>query len=77
MYSKIKGAVRVKPIGVTFSNWPASVCHLKYLRQNYSSNEQVAFDDNGDRIYAEYEVINTGEDKKNTVVGRFFYNEVI
>lgn len=38
---------------------------------------QVAFDDNGDRINAEYEVVNTREEKGGKVVGRFFYDEVI
>lgn len=58
--------------------WDSGKMIFQYLKTRSIRGEtgQVAFDDNGDRIYAEYEVVNTGEDKKNKVVGRFFYDEV-
>lgn len=37
---------------------------------------QVAFDDNGDRIYAEYNVVNVREKQKKQVVGKFYYDAV-
>jgi len=36
----------------------------------------VAFDDNGDRIYAGYDVINIREQQKKHVVGKFSYDSV-
>lgn len=40
------------------------------------STGQVAFDDNGDRIYAEYEVINIKEHQGKRTVGSFYYDPV-
>lgn len=37
---------------------------------------RVAFDDNGDRMFAEYEVINVGEKLQKKVVGRYYYDSV-
>lgn len=37
---------------------------------------QVAFDDNGDRIYAEYEVINIKDHQRKKAVGSFYYDVV-
>lgn len=36
----------------------------------------MAFDDNGDRIYAGYDVINIREHQKQHVVGKFSYDSV-
>jgi CRISPR/Cas system CMR-associated protein Cmr3 (group 5 of RAMP superfamily) len=35
-----------------------------------------AFDDSGDRINAEYDVINIGKKKEMKIVGSFFYENV-
>lgn len=58
--------------------WDSGKMIFQYLKTRNIRGEtgQVAFDDNGDRIYAEYEVVNTREESKSTVVGRFFYGEV-
>lgn len=58
--------------------WDSGKMIFQYLKTRNIRGEtgQVAFDDNGDRIYAEYEVVNTREEAKNKVVGRFFYDEV-
>lgn len=37
---------------------------------------QVAFDDNGDRIYAEYDVINIREKQQKKVVGSLYFDSV-
>lgn len=49
-----------------------------YLKTRNIEGEtgQVAFDDNGDRIYAEYDVINTRDNLKKRAVGSFFYDPV-
>lgn len=59
--------------------WDSGKMIFQYLKTRNIRGDtgQVAFDDNGDRIYAEYEVVNTREDKKSTVIGRFFYHTVI
>lgn len=37
---------------------------------------KVAFDDNGDRINAEYDVVNVQDKKRLVPVGKYFYNQV-
>lgn len=37
---------------------------------------QVAFDASGDRMFAEYAVINTRENQRKKVVGKYFYDMV-
>ena len=37
---------------------------------------KVAFDDNGDRIYAEYDIINIQENGERISVGQYFYPAV-
>lgn len=36
----------------------------------------MAFDDNGDRIYAGYDVINIRDHQKQHIVGKFSYDSV-
>lgn len=38
--------------------------------------QKKAFDDSGDRIYAEYDVINIGKKGVTKVVGSFFFDTV-
>lgn len=59
--------------------WDSGKLIFQYLKTRNIEGDtgQVAFDDNGDRIYAEYEVVNTRDDQKNKGVGRFFYDKVI
>lgn len=49
-----------------------------YLKTRNITGEtgQVAFDDNGDRIYAGYDVINIRPKQKKQVVGKFYYDPV-
>lgn len=37
---------------------------------------KVAFDDNGDRIYAEYDIINVHEMNHKYPVGQYYFNPV-
>ncbi|XP_055636801.1 glutamate [NMDA] receptor subunit 1 isoform X2 [Toxorhynchites rutilus septentrionalis] len=61
--------------------WESGRKMFNYLktRNIRGSTGQVAFDNNGDRIYAEYDVINVQQSssvlfKKNVKVGSFFYD---
>lgn len=58
--------------------WDSGKQIFQYLKTINIRGEtgQVAFDDNGDRIYAEYEVINVLDEQKKKVVGSFYYDEV-
>lgn len=49
-----------------------------YLKTRNIQGEtgQVAFDDNGDRIYAEYSVVNIRGNQKKFTVGSFLYENV-
>lgn len=49
-----------------------------YLKTRNITGEtgQVAFDDNGDRIYAGYDVINIRAKQKKLPVGKFYYDSV-
>lgn len=51
---------------------------FQYLKTRNITGDtgQVAFDDNGDRIYAGYDVINIHEKQKKHVVGKFYYDPV-
>lgn len=59
--------------------WDSGKMIFQYLKTRNIRGEtgQVAFDDNGDRINAEYEVVNALEEGQSKVVGRYFYDEVI
>jgi len=60
------------------------ICLFRYIRKQillYGSTGRVAFDDNGDRIFAEYDIVNiqyTGPDNNKTQmsVGQYFYPAV-
>lgn len=51
---------------------------FQYLKTRKIRGEtgQVAFDDNGDRIYAEYDVINIREKQHKKIVGKYYYDNV-
>ncbi|KAM7364715.1 glutamate ionotropic receptor NMDA type subunit 1 isoform 3-T3 [Cochliomyia hominivorax] len=57
-------------------NWESGKRLFHYLRTRNITGEtgQVAFDDNGDRIYAGYDVINMRPKQKKQVVGKFYYD---
>ena len=53
--------------------------YFRYTRQQVLENGatgRIAFDDNGDRIYAEYDVINVKTEKVLNSVGRYYYSTV-
>lgn len=50
--------------------------HYLKTRSIQGQTGRVAFDDNGDRINAEYDVINIGRKNQFKVVGSFFYDTV-
>lgn len=65
-----------KDCGDSGVNWESGKRLFQYLKTRNITGEtgQVAFDDNGDRIYAAYDVINIGEHQENNVVGSFYYD---
>lgn len=51
----------------------------RFIRRQVLLNGQtgkVAFDDNGDRIFAEYDVVNVQEEQVQVSVGRYFFSNV-
>lgn len=52
------------------------IFHYLKTRNIHGETGQVAFDDNGDRIYAEYEVINIRDHQDKKTVGNFYYDSV-
>jgi ionotropic glutamate receptor NMDA 1 len=51
----------------------------RYIRRQVLLNGltgKVAFDDNGDRIFAEYDVVNVQIDQRKVSVGRYFFSNV-
>ncbi|KAL9872985.1 glutamate ionotropic receptor NMDA type subunit 1 isoform 1-T4 [Glossina fuscipes fuscipes] len=57
-------------------NWESGKRLFHYLKTRNITGEtgQVAFDDNGDRIYAGYDVINIRAKQKKLPVGKFYYD---
>ncbi|XP_058984553.1 glutamate [NMDA] receptor subunit 1 [Musca domestica] len=57
-------------------NWESGKRLFHYLKTRNITGEtgQVAFDDNGDRIYAGYHVINMRPKQKRQIVGEFYYD---
>ncbi|OXU31984.1 hypothetical protein TSAR_013752 [Trichomalopsis sarcophagae] len=54
-------------------------CSTRYVRQQTLENGatgRVAFDDNGDRIYAEYDVVNSRLSNKFVSVGQYYYSSL-
>lgn len=54
------------------------LCEFSYIRQQvlpHGETGRVAFDDNGDRIFAEYDIINI-KDGEQVSVGQYFYPAV-
>ncbi|XP_055607534.1 glutamate [NMDA] receptor subunit 1 isoform X2 [Uranotaenia lowii] len=60
----------------TGSIWESGKKMFNYLktRNIRGATGQVAFDNNGDRMYAEYDVINVQSSSQYTKVGSFFYD---
>lgn len=52
------------------------IFHYVKTRNIRGETGQVAFDDNGDRMFAEYEVINVRERQRKKMVGKLLYDEV-
>ncbi|XP_017847480.1 glutamate [NMDA] receptor subunit 1 [Drosophila busckii] len=67
-----------KDCGDSAVNWESGKRLFQYLKTRNITGEtgQVAFDDNGDRIYAAYDVINIRENQKQHVVGKFSYDSL-
>lgn len=53
------------------------IFHYLKTRNIRGETGQVAFDDNGDRMYAEYDVINIKDHQRKKIVGGFHYDVVI
>lgn len=52
------------------------IFHYLKTRNIRGQTGQVAFDDNGDRMYAEYDVINIRDHQAKKIVGSFHYDAV-
>ncbi|XP_076674590.1 glutamate ionotropic receptor NMDA type subunit 1 isoform X2 [Andrena cerasifolii] len=65
-----------KDCGDSGSIWETGKKLFQYIRKQVlvdGATGRVAFDDNGDRIFAEYDIINIKEDKERVSVGQYFY----
>lgn len=52
------------------------IFHYVKTRNIRGETGQVAFDDNGDRMFAEYEVINVRDHQRKKIVGKLLYDAV-
>lgn len=52
------------------------IFHYIKTRNIRGETGQVAFDDNGDRMFAEYEVINVRDHQRKKIVGKLLYDMV-
>lgn len=52
------------------------IFHYIKTRNIRGETGQVAFDDNGDRMFAEYEVINVRDHQRKKIVGKLLYDTV-
>ncbi|XP_043246507.1 glutamate [NMDA] receptor subunit 1-like isoform X1 [Amphibalanus amphitrite] len=62
----------------TGDGWETGKTLFKYIRKQVLFDGQtgkVAFDDNGDRINAEYDVINTDSTRTKRIVGKYAYSK--
>ena len=65
-----------KDCGDSGSIWETGKSLFEFILKEVLSDGKtgkVAFDDNGDRIYAEYDIINIQENGKRVSVGQYFY----
>ncbi|XP_043512343.1 glutamate [NMDA] receptor subunit 1 [Frieseomelitta varia] len=65
-----------KDCGDSGSIWETGKSLFEFIRKEVLSDGttgKVAFDDNGDRIYAEYDIINIQENGERISVGQYFY----
>ena len=59
------------------STW--SLCS-SYIKKQVLLNRRtgkLAFDNNGDRLFSEYEIINIDDNERPVRVGQYFYSDVI
>lgn len=56
-----------------FSFLGRRIFHYLKTRNIRGQTGQIAFDDNGDRMYAEYDVINVHDHQVKKIVGSFHY----
>lgn len=62
------------------SIWETGKTLFEYIKKQEildGATGKVAFDDNGDRIFAEYEVVNVRAPNDQPAVGRYFYTNVL
>ncbi|KAG7209089.1 hypothetical protein KM043_015236 [Ampulex compressa] len=65
-----------KDCGNSGSIWETGKKLFQYIRKQvlpHGATGRVAFDDNGDRIFAEYDIINIKEHGQQVSVGQYFY----
>ena len=59
--------------------WSCFDC-ISYIKKQVLLNGQtgkLAFDNNGDRLFSEYEIINIDRNEQPVRVGQYFYSKVI
>ncbi|XP_059473836.1 glutamate [NMDA] receptor subunit 1 [Neocloeon triangulifer] len=58
--------------------WETGKTLFEYIKKQVlfkGATGKVAFDDNGDRMFAEFEIINVQEDQRLVSVGRYFFHQ--
>lgn len=59
--------------------WTTGSLLFDYVRKqtlNYGATGYVAFDDHGDRVNAEYDMVNVRTQGEHVAVGKYFYSRV-
>ncbi|CAG0892692.1 unnamed protein product [Cyprideis torosa] len=80
MYSKEKISAAPQNCNNTGEAWETGDTFFRYIQKQILTNGltgKVAFDENGDRINAEYEVINIDGDGRHKVVGKYAYSPIL
>lgn len=59
--------------------WETGRLYFEYIKKqvlNDGLTGKIAFDDNGDRLFSEYDIVNVNRPHAKTKVGQFFYSKV-
>lgn len=60
--------------------WETGRIYFEYIKKQVLLNGltgKIAFDDNGDRLFSEYDIVNVDRPNGKSKVGQFFYSKVI
>lgn len=59
--------------------WETGRIYFEYIKKQVLLNGltgKIAFDDNGDRLFSEYDIVNVDHPNGRTKVGQYFYSKV-